>query len=178
MNTTAAPPIALIGLMGAGKTEVARRIAGALGLQVRDLDAELETEGGVSIATWFRERGEASFRERERELVERALAGGRAVIACGGGAVLDPRSRAALAEKSLVVWLEVSPREAARRLAGVAASRPLLSGGDLEPRLRELLDQRAAHYAALARWRVSTDGRTAGQVADEVLARLGGERPA
>jgi shikimate kinase len=179
MNTTAGSPIALIGLMGAGKSEVARRIAGRLGLPMRDLDAEFERQAGRTIAQWFAERGEASFRERERELLERAVAEGPAVIACGGGAVLDEAARAALAARCRTVWLEVSPAEAARRLSGSAATRPLLTGGGAsgeagsrEAQLERLLIARAPLYRAAARWRITTDALTPEQVTEAVLAAL------
>jgi shikimate kinase len=174
MNASTSSPIALIGLMGAGKSEVARRLAVRLGGAAIDLDARIEAESGRSISEWFEQGGEPAFRVREREALERALDGAPAVIACGGGIVLDEAARALLATRCRAVWLEVSPAEAARRLAGAEAARPLLAGRDRRAQLERLQEARAALYLGTARWRVTTDGRSAEQVADAVLAALAG----
>ena len=179
MNAHAASPIALIGLMGAGKSEVARLLAARLGAPAIDLDARIEAESGRSIPEWFDVPGESAFRERERHALERALAAGAAVIACGGGIVLDPVARDLLAECCRTVWLEVSPAEAARRLEGGELSRPLLAGQpNREAQLERLLNSRAALYRAASRFRVMTDGRSAEQVGELVWAALAAaERP-
>jgi shikimate kinase len=88
--------------------------------------------------------------------------------------VLDPDHRRVLRDRCRVVWLEVSPDEAMRRI-GTGAGRPLLAGGSLQARLKELLDARAPHYESVAHVRVKTDGRDPQQVADEVLAASPGE---
>lgn len=172
MSARETPPIALIGLMGAGKSEVARRLASRLNGPALDLDARLETESGASVSEWFERHGEASFRSRERELLERSLEDGPAVIACGGGIVLDPAARSTLALRCRTVWLVVSPAEAARRLTGQERTRPLLAGANAEDRLAALLAEREVLYRAAARFRVMTDGLSADQVADAVLAVL------
>lgn len=174
MNASAAPPIALIGLMGAGKSEVARELGRRWSAQALDLDAMIEAESGGSIAAWFERLGEVSFREREAELLERAVASGAAVIACGGGIVLGETARATLTRRCRTVWLEVSPPEAARRLAGLEHSRPLLGGTEPESRLAQLLQERAPLYRSAARARVTTDGLSAAEVADAVIAALAG----
>src|SRR5690242_13733654 len=144
-------PIALIGLMGAGKTAVARALGERLGSSVADLDAMIEAVEGRSIAELFEREGEAWFRRRERELLEQALGSGIRVIACGGGVVLDPANRRRLREACRVVWLEVSAGEAARRVSAAGARpaslRPLLAGGPPEARLAALLAERAPLYA-------------------------------
>jgi shikimate kinase len=173
VNVQDSKPIALIGLMGAGKTEVARRLGERLGVSVADLDAMLEAETGVSIAQQFEREGEAVFRRRETELLRRVLADGVRVIACGGGIVLDPAVRDRLRSQCRVVWLAVSPEQAASRLAPEIASRPLLRTGVPGARLRELLEAREALYRETAHHRVTTDGRDPGAVADDVLAALG-----
>jgi shikimate kinase len=158
-------PVALVGLMGAGKSAVARVLGERLGVAAADLDAFIEAEEGGSIAELFDRQGEAWFRRREGEVLRQALDAGVRVIACGGGVVLDPAHRALLRERCRVVWLEVSPPEAARRIRE-GSGRPLLAGGPPEPRLRELLASREKLYADVAHTRVSTDGRTIEQVAD------------
>lgn len=165
-----ARPIALIGLMGAGKTAVAHALGERLAVSVADLDAMLEAETGRSIADQFADDGEAEFRRREGLALRRALAAGVRVIACGGGVVLDPANRAVLRDSCDVVWLEVSPDEAARRLAALPDTRPLLAGSDPGARLRTLLGERTPLYGEIAARRVTTDGRTVDAVVTSVLA--------
>lgn len=180
-------PIALVGMMGAGKSAVARLLGERLGASVADLDSMIEAVEGRSIRELFERSGEAWFRRREGELLAQVLNQGVRVIACGGGIVTDPDRRRLLRERCAVVWLEVSPAEAARRLARKSApstgsatpataadSRPLLAGAEPEARLRELLAQREAHYAEVAQVRVATGGREPTQVADDVLRALAG----
>ena len=166
-------PLALVGLMGAGKSAVARILGERMGGAVADLDAFIEAEEGCSIPELFEREGEAYFRRREGEVLHHALAAGARVIACGGGVVLDPGHRRTLRERCRVVWLEVSPGEAMRRM-GSPAGRPLLAGGSPLARLEALLIARTPHYESVAHLRVKTDGREAQQVADEVLAASAG----
>src|SRR6185436_5381496 len=98
-------PIALIGLMGAGKSAVAQVLGERLGVAVADLDAYLEAEEGCSITELFDRAGEAHFRRREGEVLRQALDAGARVIASGGGVVLDPAHRRLLRERCRVVWL-------------------------------------------------------------------------
>jgi len=169
-------PIALVGLMGAGKSAVARLLGERLGASVADLDSMIEAVEGRSIAELFERSGEAWFRRREGELLAQVLHQGVRVIACGGGIVTDAGRRRELRERCTVVWLEVSPAEAARRLAAAstvpARTRPLLAGGEPEARLRELLAAREAQYAEVAHARVATDGLDAGQVVEAVVRAL------
>lgn len=167
-------PIALVGLMGAGKSAVARVLGERLGVSVADLDAMIEAVEGCTVGELFERAGEAAFRRREGEWLAQALNAGASVVACGGGIVVDASRRSALRERCRVVWLEVSPREAARRIAGDATVRPLLGGvAEPEARLAALLAERAPLYAEVAEVRVPTDGRTPEAVADAVLAALG-----
>lgn len=161
--------------MGAGKSAAARALGERLGTLVADLDAMIEAEEGASVAELFERAGEAYFRRREGELLERALNAGARVVACGGGVVLDPARRATLRDRCRVVWLEVTPAEAARRV-GAGAGRPLLSGGDPAARLAALLAERAPLYAEVAHARIPTDGLTPAEVAARVLEVAG--RPA
>jgi shikimate kinase len=158
--------------MGAGKSAVAREAGTRAGLEVADLDADIEHAEGRPITVLFAERGEAWFRRREGEALGAALRSGAAVIACGGGIVCDPAQRATLASACFPVWLEVAPAEAAARLGieAAAAARPLLAGADPEARLEALLSERAALYAMVAAARVSTSGRSPAEVAAIVLA--------
>jgi shikimate kinase len=165
-------PVALVGLMGAGKSAVARVLGERLGVAAADLDAFIEAEEGCPIAQLFDRQGEAWFRRREGEVLRLVLDAGVRVIACGGGVVLDPAHRTLLRERCHVVWLEVSPHEAAQRIHDVGG-RPLLAGGPPETRLGEVLASREKLYAEVAHARVNTDGRTIEQVADAAWAALG-----
>jgi shikimate kinase len=176
MSGTPDRPLALVGLMGAGKSAVSRVLGERLGVAVADLDAFIEAEEGCTIAELFEREGESWFRRREGEVLRQVLASGARVIACGGGVVLDPAHRALLRKRCRVVWLEVSPTEAARRIAdpATAARRPLLAGAPPLPRLAELLAERAPRYREVADLVVSTDGSTIEAVADEILGTSGG----
>jgi shikimate kinase len=165
--------IALVGLMGAGKSTVARLVALRLGGDAVDLDAIVEDEAGRSIAEIIHEEGEPSFRRREAAALRRVLEDPPAVIACGGGAVLDPDSRERLRDSCRVVWLEVSPLEALRRMGANLESRPLLlEGAKLEPLLRG----REVAYREASEIRVETDGLTPDEVADSVLEAVAREQ--
>lgn len=176
MTTPDDRPVALIGLMGAGKTAVAQALGERWGVAIADLDAMIEAEEGCSVAELFRRQGEPYFRRREGELLRSALASGARVIACGGGIVLDPARRALLRERCHVVWLEVSPATAAARIGAAAAARPVLGDGPAEARLAAVLDERSALYAEAAGTRVSTEGLKPSEVAEAVDDALGGVR--
>ena len=178
MSEPDARPIALIGLMGAGKSSVARVLGERLGVGVADLDGMIEAVEGSSVAELFERAGEAWFRRRESELLAEAIRSGVKVVACGGGVVLDAERRRLLRERCRVVWLEASPAAAAARLEAAggdpARTRPLLAGEPAQARLERLLEARAPLYAEAAHVRVPTDGRTPEQVADAVLVALRG----
>lgn len=162
-------PIALIGIMGSGKSAVAREIGERLGTSVADLDALIESEEGRPIARLFEREGEPWFRRRESVALDQALGAGARVIACGGGIVLTAEHRRTLRERCWTVWLEASPAEAAARLAGGTEARPLLAGAEPAARLAELLEARAPLYAETAALRVDTTGRTPGAIADAII---------
>ncbi len=163
------PRVVLVGPMGAGKTTVGAALAAAWDVPLRDTDADVEAAQGKSIADLFVDEGEAWFREREHQAVVTALTEHRGVLALGGGAVLDPRTRAALAGHT-VVFLDVGLADASRRV-GLGAGRPLLLGG-VRTRIKQLLDERLPVYRAVATVEVSTDGKPAEVVADEVRAAV------
>jgi shikimate kinase len=176
MDTKEPRPVALVGLMGAGKSAVARALGERLGASVADLDSMIEALEGRTVSELFADSGESWFRRREGELLAQVLRQGVRVIACGGGIVTVPSTRLLLRERCTVVWLEVTPAEAARRLSAASSApareRPLLAGGSPESRLRDLLAARGPAYAEVAHVRVPTDGRDAGAIADAVLAAV------
>src|SRR4051794_30102549 len=138
--------IVLVGLMGAGKTSIGRRLAARLGLPFRDADAEIELAAGCTIPELFARYGEPAFRDGERRGIRRLLAGDPMVLAFGGGAFMDPDTRANAREDAVTVWLRCSLPTLVRRVAG-RDNRPLLANGDQEATLRRLMEQRHAVYA-------------------------------
>jgi shikimate kinase len=165
----AGPRVVLVGPPGSGKTTVARELAERLGVAWRDTDADVEAAAGRTIADIFVDDGEPAFRELERQAVATALETHDGVLALGGGAVLDPRTEAQLAGYR-VVFLDVRIADAARRI-GFNRERPLLLGN---PRAKwtALMEARRPVYERIASVHVETDGRTAAEVADAVLAEL------
>ncbi len=152
-----APNLVLIGPMGAGKTSVGRRVAERFGLRFVDLDREIEIDAGTKIATIFSCEGEAGFRHRERELLAHALQGSDALIATGGGAVLDPDNRALMRERGFVVHLHVGIDEQLSRLAR-DRSRPLLAVNDRAEVLTRLANERGPLYTDTADLRFEPTG--------------------
>ncbi len=138
--------IVLVGLMGAGKTSIGRRLAARLGLPFRDADAEIELAAGCTIPELFARYGEPAFRDGERRVIRRLLAGDPMVLAFGGGAFMDPETRAATRSDAISVWLRCPLATLVRRVAG-RDNRPLLAGGDQEATLRRLMDVRHPIYA-------------------------------
>jgi len=160
--------IFLIGLSGSGKSTVGRIVAERLGWDFADTDDMVESAAGRSIPDLFRDEGEAAFRQRECLALNQVRALGNLVVSTGGGAPTTPEGRAAIGT-GFVVWLSVTPAEAARRLDADSATpgRPLLAG-DTEARLSDLLGARHALYGR-ADTVIEVDGRSPSEVADEVL---------
>jgi shikimate kinase/3-dehydroquinate synthase len=138
--------IVLVGLMGAGKTSIGRRLAARLGLPFRDADTEIEQAAGCSVAELFERFGEREFREGERRVVRRLLAGEPLVLATGGGAYMDPETRAAIRRDAVSVWLRVTLPTLVRRVAG-RGHRPLLNAGEPAEVLHRLMQARHTIYA-------------------------------
>ncbi len=149
MTAEAAPrqkTIALVGLMGAGKTSVGRRLAQALGLPFRDADEEVERAAGRSVSDIFAELGEPAFRAGERRVIARLLDDPPHVLATGGGAFMNEDTRALIASKAISVWLKADVEVLAARV-GRKNDRPLLQGRDPVTALRELAATRYPVYA-------------------------------
>jgi shikimate kinase len=162
------PRVVLVGPMGAGKTTVAELLGARWGVTVRDTDHDVEARAGRTISEIFVDEGEQGFRSRERAAVAEALEAHPGVLALGGGAVLDPDTRAAL-RAHRVVFLEVGVSDAVKRV-GLGITRPMLMG-NMRARIKALLEERLPVYREVASITVHTDGRTPEDVADEV-ARL------
>ena len=138
--------VVLVGLMGAGKTTIGRKLATRLGLPFRDADIEIEEAAGRSIAEMFALWGEAEFREGERRVIARLLSAGPIVLATGGGAFMDHRTRAAIREQAISVWLRCPLPILVRRVSG-RMHRPLLAGGNTREILEGLMRVRHPIYA-------------------------------
>ena len=139
-------PIVLVGLMGAGKTSIGKRLAARLGLPFLDADAEIELAAGCTIPELFARYGEPYFREGEKKVIRRLLAGGPAVVAYGGGAFMDPETRAVTRERATSIWLRCALPILVRRVAG-RDGRPLLANQNHEATLDRLMRQRYPIYA-------------------------------
>lgn len=164
--------IILIGFMGTGKSTVGRIAAKRLGVPFVDADRQIEREQGMTIPDIFREKGEAAFRAMETETLKRLLAGGRRVIATGGGAVLAEENRAAMKAGGTVVALKASPQTIIRRVKG-DGSRPLLAGNVADNVLR-LYEQRKTAYD-FADLIIDTDALTAAEAAERIVEYLAKE---
>lgn len=163
--TESMPRAVLVGPPGAGKTTVGQLLADRWGVTFRDTDADVEQTAGMSVSDIFVTEGEDRFRELERAAVAAALASHDGVLALGGGAVLAPATRAALAGHT-VVHLNVGSSDAAKRV-GLARDRPLLIEAP-RTRLAAMLRERAPLYAEVATIVVDTSGRTPEDVAESV----------
>ena len=138
--------IVLIGMMGAGKTSIGRRLANALHLPFLDADTEIEKAANLSIPEIFENYGEAHFREGEQRVIARLLAGGPAVLATGGGAFMNAETRQSCRDGAITIWLKADVEVMLDRVRK-KGTRPLLKGRDPERRMRELLMEREPTYA-------------------------------
>ncbi len=163
--------IVLVGLMGAGKTSVGRRLAKAMAVPFVDADEEIVAAAGMSIADIFESYGEPTFRDLERRVIARLLDGPPGVLALGGGAFVDPVTRARVKERAVSVWLDADVDTLAERTGRKRAARPLLRDGDLRHRLATLLAERAPAYAE-ADLRVESSARPPEEIALAILALL------
>ena len=139
--------IALVGLMGVGKSTIGRRLALALNMPFRDADAEIEVAAGRSVSEIFQSYGEAAFRDGERRVIARLLDEPPHVLATGGGALTHPETREVIRSKAISVWLKTDLEILARRL-GRRDHRPLLVGKDPLTVLREQAAVREPLFAA------------------------------
>ncbi|MDQ3485460.1 MAG: shikimate kinase [Actinomycetota bacterium] len=175
MSGAARPRLVVVGPPGAGKTTVGALLARRWGLTFRDTDQDVEEQAGKPISDIFVDDGEAAFRGVEAAAVTAALTTHDGVLALGGGAVLDPSTRAALAGHP-VAFLDVGLATASSRV-GLGVTRPLLLG-NVRSQLKALLDARRPLYREIATVTVLTDDRPVEEVADAVeqeLAALGSD---
>jgi len=163
-------PIVLVGLMGAGKSTVGRRLAKRLGLPFVDSDVAIEEASGSPTAELYERYGEQDFRDGERRLVARLVEGDVRVIATGGGAFIDPRTRQLLNERSITIWLD-APIDVLAERTGRRNNRPLLRNGDRAATLARLDEERRAFYSE-ARIHIRSQAGAHSDVVEAIVAAL------
>ncbi len=167
--------IVLVGLMGAGKTTIGRRLALRLGIAFRDADAEIERAAGITIADLFERYGEAAFRRGEQSVIRRLLSGPPIVLATGGGAFMDDSTRAEIRRHATSVWLRCPLDLLTRRVSG-RTHRPLLQGGEPRAILEALIERRHPYYAE-ADLIVDCSDDGVDRTTDKVAAAVQAHRP-
>jgi shikimate kinase len=166
-----APTLVLVGMMGAGKSTVGKRLAARLGRPFADTDRVLEERLGVSIPTIFELEGEAGFRDREAAVLADLLERKGAVLATGGGIVLREDNRRQLAERAWVIYLRASAEDLWVRTRR-DTTRPLLRTADPRARIAELLAHRAPYYLEVANLVVETGRQPVERLIEHVMQRL------
>ena len=156
--------------MGVGKSTIGRKLATALDIPFRDADTEIEKAAGRSISDIFAERGEDEFRAGERRVIARMMEEEPHVLATGGGAFMNPDTRALIGEKAISVWLKADLDVLVRRVSR-KDTRPLLVGRDPRKVLKGLIKERYPIYA-LAEIVIETDDRPANAAVEAILAAL------
>lgn len=164
--------IALIGFMGTGKTAVGRVLAQKSYKEFVELDAIIIEKAGKSIPEIFREDGEVRFRELEIEATREVASLKNAVIACGGGIVLNKINIDRLKKESVIIYLTASPSEILKRTAGDESGRPLLNVSDRAKQIKTMLKSRRPFYQQAADIIINTSGLTIASVADKILEAL------
>jgi shikimate kinase len=138
--------VVLVGMMGAGKSSIGRRLATRLAIPFTDADTEIEKAAGMPITEIFSTHGEPYFRAGEARVIARLLDGGPQVLATGGGAFMNPDTRAAIRAKGISVWLRATFEVLSKRIKR-RGDRPLLKNSDPQATLRRLIEERYPTYA-------------------------------
>jgi shikimate kinase len=138
--------VALVGMMGAGKSSIGRRLAARLNVDFKDADTEIESAAGCSISEIFERYGEPAFRDGERKVIARLLTEKPHVLATGGGAFMDPTTREKMKAAAVTVWLR-APIDVLVARTQRRDNRPLLRNGDPRETLERLLEERTPIYA-------------------------------
>ncbi len=167
LDLTLPKPLVLVGMMGAGKTAIGKRLAARLNVVFTDVDTEIERAAGCSITDFFQEHGEEEFRDGERRVIKRLLAGPAGVLATGGGAFMDEGTRREIAKHGISIWLKADLETLWRRVIR-RDTRPLLRTPNPRETLSKLVDERYPVYAEADITVTSTDGPP-GAMVDRIL---------
>ena len=170
LTALGARSVVLVGMMGAGKSSIGRRLASRLGIPFVDADAEIETAAGMSIPDIFTTRGEAVFRAGEARVIARLLESGPQVLATGGGAFMNADTRATIGAKGVSIWLNADFDVLMRRIRR-RHDRPLLHTEDPAATLQQLIDARYPVYG-LADFTVQSREVPHEKIVDEIIAVL------
>jgi len=162
--------LVLVGLMGAGKSTVGRRLSSALRLPFHDADQEIEVAAGCSISDFFEQYGEKAFRDGERKVIARLLKGPRHVLATGGGAFMDPATRALIKCEGLSIWLRADIGLLMERVVK-RPTRPLLKNDDPRATMERLMAERYPIYAE-ADLTVDSNGGPHETIVQQILQEL------
>jgi shikimate kinase len=162
--------VVLVGMMGAGKSSIGRRLATRLAIPFVDADTEIEKAAGMSIADIFAVHGEPDFRAGETRVIARLLDGGPQVLATGGGAFMNPETRSAIGGKGVSIWLKAELDVLMRRIKR-RQDRPLLQTADPAATLRQLMEARYPVYA-LADFLVQSREVPHDRIVDEIVTLL------
>jgi shikimate kinase len=168
--------IVIIGYRCTGKTSVGKRLAERLGIPFYDTDELIQSEAGKTIREMVDQEGWDAFRQRERAIIKKIPASADAVIAAGGGAIMDAANRKALRYKGLCVWLTADVEIIVERMRNDSASdaqRPPLSSNGLEQETAKILAARRPIYEETADCMVDTSGKGLDAIADEILSAVG-----
>jgi shikimate kinase len=162
--------VALVGMMGAGKSSIGRRLAAKLGVPFRDADVEIEAAAGCSVSEIFERFGEAEFRQGERRVIGRLLGAAPLVLATGGGAFINEETRAEIKARGFSIWLK-APLDLLVSRVRRRETRPLLKNGDPHEIMGRLLAEREPIYA-LADIALDSEEGPHAAVVDRIVAAL------
>ena len=172
VDALGARSLVLVGMMGAGKSSVGRKLAARLVLPFVDADTEIEAAAGMTIPEIFEVRGEPEFRSGEARVIARLLDGGAGVLATGGGAYMNAETRKLIGQKGVSIWLKAEFDILMRRIRR-RTDRPLLHTADPDTTLKRLIDERYPVYA-LADLTIESRDVSHEVIVDEVIAALAG----
>jgi shikimate kinase len=163
--------IVLVGMMGSGKTRVGGELARFVGLPFIDSDREIEIAANCTVSEIFKKFGEAEFRTKERQIMQRLLTAETCVLASGGGGFIQPDVRSLIKKSAISVWLKVDIDTLVERVSHKNNRPLLLQGGDIKDKLQQLMDVRYPIYAE-ADITVVTDGQTPQDTALQIKAEI------
>lgn len=163
--------IFLIGFMGAGKSTIARTLTKELDMELVEMDERIVEEQGMSINDIFAQKGEAGFRDIESQLVLDIVSSENAIVSCGGGVVVRPENVENMKKNGRIVFLTATPETILERVKG-GKDRPLLNGHMNVEYIAELMEKRRQLYEDAADLRITTDGKTVGEICTEIISTL------